>query len=137
MTPLDSALFGFGIVAIPAYILYSIVARPRRATEKAAELDGVLAELRQQVLVVASSSIPGKEIKRVFGTVTGISQTQAVCKQEFALAEKEAMYQLILEAQKLGANAVIDLKAVMGTYQQQGSQWQVSQTVYNGTAVLI
>ena len=69
--------------------------------------------------------------------MTGISDTQATSKDEFALAEKEAMFNLIGEAKKLGANAIVDMKLNTGTYQQTGSQWQVSQVVYTGTAVQI
>lgn len=42
-----------------------------------------------------------------------------------------------LRAKSLGANAVIEIKLNTGTYEQQGSKWQVSQAVYNGTAVRI
>lgn len=126
--------FIFGVFV---FILYSVFAGKKKARAKDTKLEATLADLRKDVLIVSSSSIPGREITRVFGNVTGISDTQASTKEEFVLAEKEAMHQLILEARSLGANAIIDLKLSMGSYQQQGSKWQVSQAVYNGTAVYV
>ena len=63
--------------------------------------------------------------------------TQASSKQEFELAEKEAMKNLMKSAISMSANAIIDLKLSTGTYQQQGSKWEVSQAVYIGTAIRI
>ena len=125
----------FGSFAL--FIVYSIYASMDKANEKARELQAVLEELRHEVMVVTSSAIPGKTIKQVFGNVSGISDTNAVSREEFALAEKEAMHNLILEAKKFGANAVVDLKLSTGTYEHTGSQWQVSQLIYLGTAVSV
>ncbi len=119
------------------FIVYSIFASMDKAKEKAGKLQAVLEELRHEVMVVISSVIPGKEIKQVFGNVSGISDTNVVSREEFALAEKEAMHNLILEAKKLGANAVVGLKLSTSTYEHTGSQWQVSQLVYLGTAVSV
>jgi len=118
-------------------IFYSIYAREKKAAAKNVQLEADLTELRKEVIVVTSSSIPGREIKRVFGNVTGISDTQSSSREEFILAEKEAMYKMIVEAKRIGANAIMDLKRSTGTYEQQGSKRQVSQAVYNGTAVLV
>ncbi|MEQ1533616.1 MAG: heavy metal-binding domain-containing protein [Sideroxydans sp.] len=133
---MDSYIF----VALMALAFYAIVGFNKRRAEKAKvsafELDARLDNKRSEIVVVASSGIPGKEIQNVLGAVTGISNTQASSKEEFELAEKEAMLALIEKAQRLGANAIVDLKLSTGSYQQQGSQWQVSQAVYNGTAVI-
>lgn len=133
----EDVLFSLFFVGIPLFIIYSIYAKTEKAKAKTGELQMALDELRHEVIVVTSSAIAGKEIRQVFGNVTGISDTQAVSSEEFVLAEKEAMHNMILEAKKLGANAVVDLKLSTGTYEHRGSQWQVSQAVYNGTAVSV
>ncbi len=94
-------------------------------------------DLRQRILVVTSSIIPGKEIKDVLGSVTGVSKVAASTDAEFRLAEKEALLDIMNQAINLGANSVIDLKMTTGSYQQQGSQWMVSKATYTGTAVRI
>ncbi len=125
------------IIFVVGVIIYSIFMKPKRVKQSGTAIEEKLNQLRREITVVASSAIPGRNIARVFGNVTGISDTQATSKDEFALAEKEAMFNLIGEAKKLGANAIVDMKLNTGTYQQTGSQWQVSQVVYTGTAVQI
>ncbi|NCQ28421.1 MAG: heavy metal-binding domain-containing protein [Armatimonadetes bacterium] len=126
-------LFIIGLVIIIAINAY----RSKKAKSSTASLDQVLAQKRGVVTTVSTSSVPGKNITSVIGAVSGKSKTQASTQEEFDLAEKEAMLSIIENAQRLGANAIIDLKATTGTYQQQGSQWQVSQTMYSGTAVCV
>ena len=125
------------IIFVVGVIIYSIFMKPKRVKQSGTAIEEKLNQLRREITVVASSAIPGRNIARVFGNVTGISDTQATSNDEFALAEKEAMFNLIGEAKKLGANAIVDMKLNTGTYQQTGSQWQVSQVVYTGTAVQI
>ncbi len=118
-------------------IIYSNKHREKKAAVTAATIDLQLNQKRREVTTVSTASVPGKNIASVIGAVSGISKTQATTKSEFELAEKEAMLAIIQNAQQLGANAIIDLKATTGSYQQQGSQWQVSQTLYSGTAVIV
>ncbi|MFZ6008061.1 MAG: heavy metal-binding domain-containing protein [Nitrospirota bacterium] len=64
-----------------------------------------------------------------------------------ALAEKEAMLDIMNKAINMGANAIIDLKMTTSTYEQQGLEGMVSsvlynkkmasKVIYNGTAVRI
>jgi uncharacterized protein YbjQ (UPF0145 family) len=129
-------VFFFCFILLFGLIILANVCCEQKAKQKTAKIEGSLNDLRKDILVVTSGSIPGKNIKRIFGNVTGISNTQAKNREQFTLAEREAMHNLMLEAQKLGANAIIDLKLSTGTYQIAGSQ-QVSQSVYNGTAVQI
>lgn len=126
-------LFFIGLAIIIAINAF----RKKKATASVASLDQLLNQKRREVTAVSTASVPGKNIASVIGAVSGKSRTQASTKEEFDLAEKEAMLAVIENAQQLGANAIIDLKATMGSYQQQGSQWQVSQTMYTGTAVVI
>jgi uncharacterized protein YbjQ (UPF0145 family) len=44
---------------------------------------------------------------------------------------------MLKHAHDLGANAVIGVSLTTGTYETNGSQWQVSRPVYTGTAVRI
>lgn len=125
------------MIFVVGVIAYSIFIKPKMVKQSGTAIEGKLNQLRREITVVASSGIPGRNIAKVFGNVTGISDTQATSKDEFALAEKEAMFNLISEAKKLGANAIVDMKLNTGTYQQTGSQWQVSQVVYTGTSVQI
>ncbi|TKI69658.1 heavy metal-binding domain-containing protein [Sulfurimonas crateris] len=116
-------------------IVWSQISSKKKAKERSTNMDEMLNQLRNEVLSISGSSIPGKEVKKIIGMVRGVSDTQASRKEEFELAEKEALYKMLMEAKSLGANAVIDIKLNTGTYERQGSKWQVSQAVYNGTAV--
>lgn len=109
----------------------------KKTLESSLDIDARLFNKRNDLVVVATASIPHKEITRVLGNVTGTSTTQACTKELFELAEKEARLDLIEKAQLLGANAVVDLKLLSGSYEQDGSIWHLSQTVYGGTAVVV
>lgn len=124
------------ILAIFVLIIFSNFNSSKKAEEKSKIIDEKLIELKKSIKCVNGSIIPNKVIKDVLGVVKGISD-QVSIKEEFELAEKEAMYRMLLEAEKLGANAVIEIKMNTGTYQQQGSKWQVTQIVYTATAVEI
>jgi uncharacterized protein YbjQ (UPF0145 family) len=124
-------LLGAGVLLI--FLIYS----SRRAREKSVLVESALQSLRNQIVVVTGSTVPGSQITRIIGLVRGVSDTQASSKEEFALAEKEALFNMLSEARKVGASAVIEARLSTGTYQQQGSKWQVSQAVYSGTAVEI
>lgn len=125
------------IILIGAVIVVILIIAARlRATAKLADTEEKCKELGEKVLVVTSSAIPGKELE-IIGVVSGVSDTAASFGEEFKLAEKEALYNLMNRALELGANGVVDLKMSTGSYQQQGSQWMVSKVTYTGTAVLI
>ncbi|MBE4575960.1 hypothetical protein BOO36_19480 [Vibrio navarrensis] len=126
-----------GILSLFVFIIRSQISSKNKAQKSSKNIDEMLNQLRNEVLSVSGSSIPGKEVEEVIGMVRGVSDTQASRKEEFELAEKEALYKMLMEAKSLGANAVIEIKLNTGTYEQQGSKWQVSQAVYNGTAVRI
>lgn len=128
----------FIIIIIAGVIFLLIIFGQRQKTAiKTKKIDKQIHDLRQRVLVVTSSTIPGKEIKDVLGSVTGVSKVAASTDAEFRLAEKEALFDIMNQAINLGANSVIDLKMTTGSYQQQGSQWMVSKVNYTGTAVRI
>lgn len=129
-------LFMFGIFFL-LFIYMPMKRRKQRAESSISNMKTQLADLRQKVLVVTGSTIPGKEIKNVLGNVTGSSKTAASTGDESEAAEKEALAALMENALEMGANAVIDLKMTSSSYEQQGSKWMVAKTFYTGTAVVI
>lgn len=111
--------------------------KKNKAIASCTTIDLVLNQKRREVVVVSTPTVPSKNIKSVIGAVSGKSKTAASSPEEVDLAEKEALLAIIESAQGLGANAVVDLKATTSSYQQQGSKWQVAQTMYAGTAVVV
>ena len=100
-----------------------------------AEISEKLNTLKQEILIVTSNNIAGKNITKTLGIVRGISDTSANTKKEFNLAETEALFNMLSDAKNIGANAVTDVKISTVTYQN--STWPVSQVIYIGTAVII
>ena len=84
---------------------------------------------------MTSSAIHDKKILKTFGTVKGISKS--IISIDVKIADNEAMYEMLIEAKILGANAIVDLKMNTPTFEVSGSKWQTSQIIYTGTAVLI
>lgn len=120
-------------VLFVALIVFSLLGR----SNKTAELDDEIKNLRQRITVVTSTSLPDKEVKSAIGNVTGISATAASTDRGFRKAEKEALADVMRQGIQIGANAIIDLKMTTGSYEQQGSKWVVSKVVYYGTAVRV
>ena len=67
--------------------------------------------------------------------VRGVSDTEASSRRDFQLAEQEALLLMLKQAYDMGANAVVGVSLTTGTYEANGSQWQVFRPVYTGTAV--
>ena len=120
-------------VLFVALIVFSLFGR----SNKTAELDAEIKNLRERIIVVTSNSLPDREIKGALGNVTGISETGAATDRGFRKAEKEALADIMRQGIQMGANAIVDLKMTTGSYEQQGSQWMVSKVVYYGTAVRV
>lgn len=78
--------------------------------------------------------IPGRKISRNLGlieyTQKGIAgDMPKVC---------EGIFRGLLDAAKdKGANAVVNVRVIAGSYQQQGSQWEVTYVVAYGDAVIL
>ena len=94
-----------------------------------------LTGIRKKVEVF--THLPSEKVKETLGLVRGISDIEASSRLDFQLAEQEALYLMLKQALELGANAVVDARLTTGTYETNGSQWQVSRPVYTGTAVRI
>jgi len=103
-----------------------------RKTER---LQDQIKELEEQVVVVTGSSVPGKEVTRVVGPVTGFSAVFSGETGKFQQAEREAMLSLIKRARDQGANAVIDLK-MKGPGEQAEAGAMSPKVMYLGTAVI-
>lgn len=121
------------IVLFVAFIVFSLVGR----SNKTAELEAEIKNLREKIIVVTSSNLPDRGIKGALGNVTGISERAASTDRGFRKAEKEALADIMRQGIQMGANAIVDLKMTTGSYEQQGSKWVVSKVVYYGTAVRI
>ena len=88
-----------------------------------------------QASVKVFTQLPPEKVRETLGLVRGISDIEASSRLDFQLAEQEALYLMLKQARELGANAVVDARLTTGTYETNGSQWQVSRPVYTGTAV--
>ena len=125
-----------GLTVFAFFLLFMVITMRRKKTVgKIALVDSELAVTRKEIVSVTTGGIPGKTIRSTLGSIVGISNTAATTDEEFSLAEKEAMRNVLIEAKNLGANAVIGLRMSSGTYQRQGSRWLVTKVTYHGTAV--
>lgn len=127
-------LFGIPIVLILGGLLKYVQRSYSRRTE---QLENRIEELQEQVIVVTGSSLPGREIMRVIGPVTGFSTVPSDAAGKFEQAEKEAMLWLIKKAHEQGANAVIDLKITIASPEPSGTGGTNPKVTYVGTAVLV
>ena len=142
LSSISSFLNVIPLIMIFAGFYYFFIRRPLKKRSKNArnsleQAQHMLDELKGKIMVVTSSIIPGKEIREVLGYVTGTSSIPAASDLESNTAEREAMVDLMVNALKLGANAVIDVNLSSSCHEQQGSKWMLSKTYYTGTAVKI
>jgi hypothetical protein len=130
---------GFGVnqpgcllsVLIIEGIIRRFVRPDRRPPILAQALKGI------QTNVKVFTHLPPEKVRETLGLVRGISAIEASSRLDFELAEQEALYAMLQQALELGANAVVDARLTTGTYETNGSRWQVSRPVYTGTAVRI
>jgi len=120
---------------IAVVILEGIIRRFVRPDPRKSVMARALTGIRTKVKVF--TRLPPEKVKETLGLVRGISDIEASSRLDFELAEQEALYLMLKQAQELGANAVVDARLTTGTYETNGSQWQVSRPVYAGTAVRI
>jgi len=133
------------VVAIIEAAFRGVRQRVRRAVAsgrlyRAEDFPKILADAlkrAQAEVTVFTYALPPSDVKRTLGLVRGISDTEATTKRDFRLAEQEALLLMLKQAHDLGANAVVGVRLTTGTYEANGSQWQVSRPVYTGTAVRI
>lgn len=80
------------------------------------------------------AQIPGKEIVRSLGV---IEYTKKGIAGNAPKLSSGIFQSLLVAAQEKGANAVVNVKLMSGSYQAQGSQWQVTYVIAYGDAVIV
>lgn len=106
--------------------------------KKVSFIEDEVRELKNEIMCVTSSNIYGKKIVQTLGSVKGTSQSIITTTDESTrIADNEAMYEMLIEAKILGANAIVDIKMNTPTFEVSGSKWQTSQIIYTGTAVKV
>jgi hypothetical protein len=130
---------GFGVhqpgCLLSVVILEGIIRRFVRPDPRPPILARALNGIQAKVKVF--THLPPDKVRETLGLVRGISAIEASSRIDFELAEQEALYSMLQHALELGANAVVDARLTTGTYETNGSKWQVSRPVYTGTAVRI
>ena len=130
---------GFGVhqpgCLLSVVILEGIIRRFVRPDPRPPSLARALNGIQAKVKVF--THLPPDKVRETLGLVRGISAIEASSRIDFELAEQEALYLMLQHALELGANAVVDARLTTGTYETNGSKWQVSRPVYTGTAVRI
>ncbi len=130
---------GFGVnypgCLLAVVILEGIIRRFVRPDPRPPVMAQALKGIQANVKVF--TQLPPEKVRETLGLVRGISDIEASSRLDFQLAEQEALYLMLKQARELGANAVVDARLTTGTYETNGSQWQVSRPVYTGTAVRI
>ncbi|ENC9558322.1 heavy metal-binding domain-containing protein [Aeromonas hydrophila] len=77
--------------------------------------------------------IPGKRIIKSLGL---IEYTKKGIAGDAPKISNEIFHSLFLTAKEKGANAVVNVRLVSGSYHAQGSQWEVTYVVAYGDAVI-
>ena len=130
---------GFGVhqpgCLLAIVILEGVIRRFVRPDPRPPAMAQALHSMQAKVKVF--THLPHEKVRETLGMVRGISDIEASSRLDFELAEQEALYSMLRAAVDLGANAVVDARLTTGTYETNGSQWQVSCPVYTGTAVRI
>jgi hypothetical protein len=80
------------------------------------------------------AEVPGRPVVQALGLV---QFTQKGVAGNMPAESKSIFASLVAAARERGANAVINVRLTTGTYQQQGSQWNVTYVVAYGDAVVL
>ena len=127
------------LVIVPFVLVFSLVFKEiRRQKRKWAalhELSRRLEELKEDILVVSTPTVPDKKIKQELGE---ISAESAVSGSSYRVAEKKALIALMLTAEEKGANAIAGLHRERAPYDATRKiQWQAKTIRLAGKAVKI
>jgi hypothetical protein len=82
----------------------------------------------------SAGEVPGRSVVRALGLV---EFTQKGIAGDAPKVSPSIFRSLLDAAKESGANAVINVRLSTGTYQQQGSQWQVTYIIAYGDAVVL
>jgi uncharacterized protein YbjQ (UPF0145 family) len=127
------------VVIVPFVLIFSLVFKEiRRQKKKWAmihELSRCLEELKQDILVVSTPTVPDKKIEQELGE---ISAETAISGRYYRVAEKKALISLMLKAQERGANAILELHRERAPYDEARKiPWQSRTIRLVGKAVKI
>jgi uncharacterized protein YbjQ (UPF0145 family) len=96
------------LVIIPFVLVFSLVFKEMRKQKMKwaviNELNRRLEELKQEILIVSTPTIPDKKIEQKLGK---ISAESAIIGSRYKLAETRALIFLMLTAKEKGANAIV------------------------------
>ena len=125
------------LVIVPFVLVFSLVFKEiRRQKRKWAalhELSRRLEELKQDILVVPTPTVPDKKIEQ---ELEEISAESAVSGSSYRVAEKKALIALMLKAKEKGANAIVELHRERAPYDATRKiQWQAKTIRLAGKAV--
>jgi uncharacterized protein YbjQ (UPF0145 family) len=106
------------LVIVPFVLIFSLVFKEiRKQKRKWAvinELNRRLEELKQEILVVSTPTIPDKKIEQKLGK---ISAESAISGSQYKLAETRALIFLMLTAKGKGANAIVGFHRERSPYE--------------------
>jgi len=127
------------LVIVPFVLIFSLVFKEiRRQKRKWAALHKLsrrLEELKEDILVVSTPTVPDKKIEQELGE---ISAESAVSGSSYRVAEKKALIALMLTAEEKGANAIAGLHRERAPYDATRKiQWQAKTIRLAGKAVKI
>lgn len=81
-----------------------------------------------------TETVPGRTISKSFGLV---EVTQKGIAGDVPKQSESIFKGLLSVATALGANAVVNVRLVTGSYEQQASKWQVTYVIAYGDAVIL
>ncbi len=70
------------------------------------------------VIVTYSKTIPGYEVKRIYGMIESTSVLPVEGEISPDLAEEDVVHKLMVKAKSMGANAILDLKIEKETFKE-------------------
>ncbi len=103
-------------VLILSLVAYYIITRSRGKSQKRDQPppQGDASD----VIVTYSKTIPGYEVKRIYGMIESTSVLPVEGEISPDLAEEDVVHKLMVKAKSMGANAILDLKIEKETFKE-------------------
>ncbi len=96
-------------------VAYYLKSRGKNAKE---ENSKPVEEDTSDVIVTYSKTIPGYEVKRIYGMVESSSVLPLDGGISQDIAEQDVVHKLMVKAKSMGANAILDLKIEKETFKE-------------------
>ncbi|MDQ7038053.1 MAG: heavy metal-binding domain-containing protein [Aquificota bacterium] len=90
----------------------------RRGRSKVGDEKRQVREDTSDVIVTYSKTIPGYEVKRIYGVIESYSVFPLEEDVSQDLAEEDVVHKLMVKAKSMGANAILDLKIERETFKE-------------------